>query len=268
MRTLRSVLCALCPVLCALCSVLLPACRGLSPLGQRIPVGTGAFAVVVGEGQDGATDLFALDAGGGEVVRFTFTRDREAAPALHPAGVVVAFLRRDPGTGDSSAAMLVALNLINSSEREATVPAEIGVARRVGWSPDGLRLYVLGDSGVAMTAAPPAPMALAWVDPASADWPAADSATAVLFGTPAFARLETCAKDCISSAAMPWCVVTRNGLKQELGRVVSPFRWGPDSLSYVKESNLVVRPLGGGRERVVEWSRAPARPRDGTYWAP
>ncbi len=251
----------------ALCSVLL-ACRGVSPLGRRIPVGTGAFAVVVGEGADGETDLFALDAGGGEVVQFTFTRGREAAPALHPAGVVVAFLRRDARTGDSGAATLVALNLVNSSEREAAVPAEIGVARRVGWSPDGARLYVLGDSGVAMTAAPPATMALARVDTAGADWPAADSATAVLLGTPAFARLETCAKDCISSAAMPWCVVTPNGLKQELGRVVSPFRWGRDSLSYVKESNLVVRPLSGGRERVMEWSRAPKRPRDGSYWAP
>jgi len=255
-------------VLCALCSVLWSGCRGLSPLGQRIPVGTGPFAVVVGDGANGDADLFALDAGGGDVVQFTFNRAREAAPALHPTGVVVAFLRRDPGTGDSGAAVLVAFNLINSSERETAVPAEIGVARRVGWSPDGGRLYVLGDSGIAMTVAPPAPMALTRVDSSSAEWLAADSATAVLFGTPVFARLETCAKDCISSAAMPWCVVTRGGLKQELGRVVSPFRWGSDSLSYVRDGELVVRPLAGGRERVVKWSRAPLRPRDGAYWAP
>jgi hypothetical protein len=111
-------------------------------------------------------------------------------------------------------------------------------------------------------------MALARVDTTSAGWAEADSATAVLFGSPAFARLETCAKDCISSAAMPWCVVARSGLKTELGRVVSPFRWGADSVSYVEESELVVRPLGGGRSRVVDWSRAPLRPRDGTYWAP
>ena len=253
-------------LLCVLCSV--AGCRGVSPLGERIPVGTGPFAIVVGEGTDNQTDLFAFEASGGEVVRLTFTRGREAAASLHPAGVVVAFLRRDTGAGDSSAASLVALNLINSSEREAPVPGEIGVARRIGWSADGSRIYVLGDSGVAMSAAPPAAMAFARVDTSSADWPAADSATAVLFGTPAFARLETCAKDCISSAAMPWCVVTPSGNKTELGRVVSPFRWGSDSLAYIEGSNLIVRPLGGGKSRVVEWSRTPDKPRDGTYWAP
>jgi hypothetical protein len=119
-----------------------------------------------------------------------------------------------------------------------------------------------------MSAAPPAPMALTLVDTTAVEWPAADSATAVLLGTPVFARLETCAKDCISSAAMPWCVVTPNGLKTELGRVVSPFRWGGDSLAYFDGNDLVVRPLGGGRSRVVEWSRAPSKPRDGSYWAP
>lgn len=259
---------ALYPVLCALCAVLLSACRGVSPLGQRIPVGTAPFVIVAGEGTDGQTDLFALDATGGEVVRLTFTRDRESAVSLHPAGVVVAFLRRDAGAGDSSAAVLVALNLINSSEREAPVPGEIGVARRIGWSGDGSRLFVLGDSGIAASGAPPAPMAFARVDTAGAEWPAADSATAVILGTPAFARLETCAKDCISSAAMPWCVVSANGLKTELGRVVSPFRWGSDSVAYTEGASLVVRPLGGGRSRIVEWSRAPSRPRDGSYWTP
>ena len=80
--------------------------------------------------------------------------------------------------------------------------------------------------------------------------------------------LETCAKDCISSAAKPWCVVTPNGMKTELGRVVSPFRWGSDSLAYVESEKLMVRPLGGGVSRVITWSRPPITPRDGTYWAP
>jgi hypothetical protein len=252
----------------ALCPLLFSGCRGVSPLGQRITVGTDPFAVVVGEGPDRQTDLFALDAEGGEVMRLTFTRAREAGLALHPAGTVVAFLRRDTGVSDSGPASLVALNLINSSEREVAVPAGIGVARRVGWSSDGSRLYVLGDSGIAVSAAPPAARALTRVDTLSAEWPAADSATAVLFGTPAFARLETCAKDCISSAAMPWCVVTPDGKKTDLGRVVSPFRWGSDSLAYTESDKLIVRPLGGGTPRVVPWSRAPERPRDGAYWTP
>ena len=253
----------------ALCALLFaPACRGVSPLGQRIPVGTGPFAIVVGEGPDQQTDLFALDAGGGEVMRLTFTRGRESGLSLHPAGVVVAFIRREAGVSDSGPAALVALNLVNSSEREAPLPSGIGVARRAGWSPDGSRLYVLGDSGIAMSAAPPTPLSFARVDTLSPEWAGADSATAVLFGTPAFARLETCAKDCISSAAMPWCIVTPNGRKTELGRVVSPFRWGSDSLAFVESEKLTVRPLGGGVSRVVTWSRAPLKPRDGTYWTP
>ena len=79
---------SLCSVLGALC--FLAACRGVSPIGQRIPVGTGPFAVLVGEGADQQTDLFAFEPSGGEVVRFTFTRGREAGTAIHPAGVVVA----------------------------------------------------------------------------------------------------------------------------------------------------------------------------------
>ena len=62
--------------------------------------------------------------------------------------------------------------------------------------------------------------------------------------------------------------LTANGLKTELGRVVSPFRWGSDSVAYTEGASLVVRPLGGGRSRIVEWSKAPSRPRDGSYWAP
>ncbi|HEX9894469.1 MAG TPA: hypothetical protein VGA78_11130 [Gemmatimonadales bacterium] len=222
--------------------------------------------VIVGEASDGQTDLFALGAQGGEATRFSFTRMKEYAPALHPAGTVVAFLRRAPGAIDSSPATLVVLNLLNSAERQTALPADIGVPRRIGWSPDGAMLYVLGDVGIAGSAAPPATMTFVPVDTAGPGWAAADTATSVLLGLPVVARVETCARDCISSVAKPWCILTPDGRRQELGRVVTPFRWGTDSLAFFEGDRLLVYPLGGGRPRRMEWTRAPERPRDGSYW--
>ncbi len=247
---------------------LVAACRGVSPLTNRVPVGERPFLVVVGEGPDRQTDLFALPADGGVAVRFTFSPPVEAAPSVHPAGTVVAFLRRPRDAGDSADATLVVMNLINAAERDAPVPRSIGVARRVGWNRAGDSLFVLGDSGLAASAAPPASMMFSPVTFGGNEWAGADTATSILLGEPAFARVETCANDCISSAAMPWCVVTPDGVKQGLGRVVSPLRWGADSLAYVQDDRVVIRPLGPGRARVLEWTRAPARPRDGTYWEP
>lgn len=231
-------------------------------------MGEEAFAVIVGEGPDGQTDLFALPPQGGEAVRLTFNRPREGAPSLHPSGTAIAFLRRPPGTTDSAPATLVLMNLVNSAERTADLPVAIGIPRRIGWARDGGAVFVLGDSGVARSPAPPAPLAFTLVEVLGPGWAEADTATSVLLGEPAFARVETCARDCITSAAMPWCVVTPDGKRQELGRIVSPFRWGADSLAYVENGALMIRPLGGGVARRGEWSRGPERPREGTYWEP
>lgn len=248
--------------------LLLSACQGLSPIGSRIDVGAEPFAVIVGEGPDGQTDLFALPPDGGQAVRLTFTRPREGAPSLHPAGGAIAFLRRPAGTTDSAPAMLVLMNLVNSAERQTALPATIGIPRRIGWSRDGSVVFVLGDSGVARSPAPPQPFDWTPVEVLGPGWAEADTATSVLLGDPPFARVETCARDCITSAAMPWCVVTPDGKRQELGRIVSPFRWGPDSLAYVEGGVLLIRPLAGGRPRRGEWDRMPARPTEGTYWVP
>ncbi|HET9514709.1 MAG TPA: hypothetical protein VFO95_12335 [Gemmatimonadales bacterium] len=254
--------------ICTLQSVLLLSGCGLSPLTNKIEIGQEPFIVLVGESPDGQTDLFALRTAGGEAVRFTFTRMKEYAPAIHPTGAALAYLRRPAQAIDSSPATLVVLNLINSSERLAELPAGIGVPRRIGWSRDGTGLYVLGDLGIAAADAPPAAMAFAAVDTGSAGWIPADSATSILVGEPPIARIETCAKDCISSAALPWCVISPDGRRTELGRVVTPFRWGSDSLAFFQGEELLLYALAGGRPRRMEWNRAPKRPRDGSYWEP
>ena len=240
----------------------------LSPLANKIPIGEVPIVVLAGDGAGGQSDLYALRADGGEVVRLTFTRLKEYAPAFHPGGAALAYLRRPEGAIDSSPARLVVLNLVNLAERDVALPDTIGVPRRIGWGEGGATLYVLGDIGIARSPAPPSEMHFVPVDTAASGWATADSATSVLLGTPPIARVVTCAKDCISSAAKPWCVVTSDGQRQELGRVVTPLRWGSDSLAFIEGDRLLVYPLGGGRARRMDWSRAPEKPRDATYWEP
>jgi hypothetical protein len=252
-------------LLCTL--VALGACRGISPLTNKIEVGSDPFLVMVGEGADRQTDLYAVSAGGGEVTRLTFTRDSESAPTLDPSGVAIAFLRSRPG-GGSSRTWLVVMNLINSAEREHEVPGSLGKPRHLGWSRDGRTIYLSGDSGFAATPAPPAALAVQRLDSTDARIPAADSAVSVLLGDPPSARVENCATDCISTAAAKQCVVAATGERQDLGAGVrSPLRWGSDSLAYFEGDDLVVRPLGGGRPRRVAWVRPPAQAREATYWS-
>lgn len=246
----------------------LAACRGMSPLTNKIEVGAEPFVVMVGESQDVQTDLFAVSAGGGEVTRLTFTRGAESAPALDPSGSAVAFLRRRPGQPEGTA-WLVVMNLVNSAEREAMVPVALGTARRIGWSRDGRTLYLRADSGSALTPAPPAAMTLQALDSSDARRAEADSALTILLGDPPMARVESCALDCISAASGKQCVVSATGERQELGPTVrSPIRWGSDSLGYLEDDQLMVRPLAGGRPRRVMWVRSPKQVRELAYWGP
>jgi hypothetical protein len=246
--------------------VALLGCQGVSPLTNQIAVGEEPFLVLVATGRDNQVDLFAGSPGGGVVTRLTFTRDRESSPAVHPAGTAVAFLRRAPSPTDSTT-WLVVMNLVNAAEREAEVPAEIGAARRVGWSHDGSRLYVSGTYGFAVSPAPPAALAPVSLAPGDPGIPAADSATSVLLGSPPIARIESCAIDCITSVAQRVCAVTRAGERQDLGAGVRwPFRWGADSMGYFEGGQLMVRPLAGGKARRIAWTGVPENPGDASYW--
>jgi hypothetical protein len=80
--------------------------------------------------------------------------------------------------------------------------------------------------------------------------------------------VETCARDCITAAAKPWCVVSPDGTRQELGRVITPFRWGSDSLAWFEADRLLVYGMAGGRPRRIEWTSELRQPREGSYWKP
>ncbi|MGH7579710.1 MAG: hypothetical protein ACREM9_06020, partial [Gemmatimonadales bacterium] len=97
---------------------------------------------------------------------------------------------------------------------------------------------------------------------APAERPAADSALAVLLGAPAFARVVPCA------SPEDLCVAGDTGSLELLARGArDPARWGADSVAYLQGDRLVVRPVGPGRARSVEWSGVPARPRHFSMFA-
>jgi hypothetical protein len=224
----------------------------VTPLSNRIQVGEEAFVIGVGEGRDGATDLFAAPAGGGGFVRLTFTRAEERKPRLSPAGTAVAFLRRN-GTGADAGWSLVILDLRTNAERRASLPQGAS-AERIGWTPDGQvvlaagRLYRMAEAAGDPVLAPVP----------DTETPAADSLTRELLGTPAVARVESCGTGS--------CVRTAAGELDSLGTgVTDAIRWGADSLGYFTTRGFQIRPLAGGASRRPAWSNAPAGLRELTY---
>ena len=235
-----------------LTSVLLSGCA-VTPLSNRIQVGEEAFVVGVGEGRDGATDLFAAPASGGAFVRFTFTRAEERMPRLSPAGTAVAFLRRN-GTGDGAGWSLVILDLRTNAERRAALPPGATV-ERIGWTGDG-RSVVLAAGRLYRLSEPNGEAVLAPVP--GAEVPAADSLTRELLGAPAAAVVEPCGAGS--------CVRTAGGETDSLGTgVTGAIRWGADSLGYFTSRGFQVRPLAGGASRRPDWSNPPGALRQLSY---
>ena len=136
----------------------------------------------VADGEDGKGDLYASPPEGGKAFQITFTRVYERAPALSPDGSILAFLR-SRGTGDSSGASLVILNLLNGAERRTDAPAG---ANAVEWSADGGLLLVRTDSNILSTPAPPLPLALTPVPPSAQ--PKSDSLFRAILGDPPLGR--------------------------------------------------------------------------------
>jgi len=221
-------------------------------------VGRDAYLVFVGDGPGGPADLFGVRADGGPVFQITYSAVPEAAPALSPDGGVVAFLRGS-STADPRPAKIWVLNLLSGAEREDQLPRGAGQPTAVGWSKDGRGLYVRVDTTVFGLVAPPASGEGQVV--AGAERAEADSSFAVLLGQPAFGRVVPCATDL--------CVQTPNGGPPTpfASNAHDAVRWGTDSVGYVSGPDLIVRPVGPGRPRRVEWSGAPARIRGLTFFS-
>lgn len=221
------------------------ACRvSLSPLQNRIGVGTESYLIFTARGEGGQGDLYAASGSGGPVFPVTFTRVHETAPALSPDGLMLAYLRGRTAE-DSAGFRIWVMNLLNGNEREIPRPGG-GHPSHLGWSSDGRTLFIRTSSGDFQTPAPPARPDLQPADPA-----AAARALSVVLGDPVFARVVPC-----DSAGL--CVETPGGNRSVLtADGAHPVRWGPDSVGYFVGSIFVVRPLGAGQAREVEWQKMP-----------
>jgi hypothetical protein len=240
----------------SLFTLFLVACGGISPLRGHAVVGRDAYLVLVGDGPAGQADLFAVRADGGPVFPLTYSSVPERAPALSPNGGTVAFLRGHTPADPHPGAVWV-LNLLSGGERELQLPREAPPADQVGWSADGRSLYVRAGRLTYRLAAPPA---LPTPRPVSGrEWFTAESSFAVLLGEPVFARVLPCAGEL--------CVQDRSGVPAPLAPGArAAVRWGPDSVAYLLGQDLIVRPVGPGHARAVQWSGAPGRARDLTFF--
>jgi len=247
------------PLLAIVAGLVLAACeRGFLPLGGRFEIGRDPMVIFVGGDAPAGGDLYALQADGGGAVPITFSVVGEMRPSLSPGGGQVAFLRGGTLT-DTLPASVWVLNLANGAERQVSLPLDAGRPEQVGWSEDGAALVVRTAGGVYRAPAPPAQGEVrALAGPARA---AAESSLAVLLGNPAFARVVPC------DDPADICVTGDSGAPALLARRAGEAaRWGDDSVAYLAGGRLVVRPVGPGRPRVVDWSGVPPRPRQLTVF--
>jgi hypothetical protein len=227
----------------------------VTPLTNKISVGQEPFVIVVGEAPDGNTDLFAASASGGSFFRFTYNRPVEDLPRLAPDGKRVAFIRRQTKEAVNSTELVV-FDLTTAGETRLPLPEVAWNVERLGWSPDGTRLFVSAGRSF-VTPAPPARMGLAPVSPDSAA--AADTLTAEALGRPPYALVRRCPTG-------EACILAGTETTSLGGGVTEAIRWGPDSLAYVRNGQLTVRPLRGGHQRVPAWVDAPRNLRSPTFY--
>lgn len=227
----------------------------MSPVQNRLAPGQEPFAVFVATGEAGVGDLFAVRADGGTTFPITYTRVREMAPALSPLGTDVAFIREGVRDNPSSRRVVV-MNLLNGGER--IIPALNAPPDVVAWSNDAATLFIRAGGATLAAAAPPAAPGTRSLD--AAETGGADSAFAVLVGTPAFARIIDCPEGGV-------CVVQPDGARSLFsadGR--GPARWGSDSVGYFVGAAFFVRPLGPGRMRELRLTPPRLDPREMTFF--
>lgn len=226
----------------------------MPPLRGEMEVGKDPYVVFVAEGS-GGSDLYAARPEGGVTIALTFSPVAESAPVLAPDGGSVAFLR----SAGAEPPTVWLMNLLSGAERELLFPQGAGAAPRgLGWSRDGRALHVETDAGLWAFAVPPTGEPAAPVRDRLAD---ADSALGIFLGDPIFARAEPC--DTIPGAL---CAVAGESESVMARDAAHAARWGSDSVAYVREGVIEVRPLGPGRPRRVEFT--PSRPVTGglTYF--
>lgn len=224
----------------------------VTPLTGKITPGDEAFLIVVGEGDDGTTDLFAAPANGGAFYRLTYSRPVETAPAIGPDGRRVAFLRQYQDRKTE----LVVLDL--GSMSEVRMPVSLGLDHaRLGWSERGDSIAVGSESRLwiaALSAAQRTAQAVPALDSARVD-----SLTRQRLGSPVFAVITGC------RATPGWCATSASGETALAANAGDPFRWGPDAVAYLAEGRVEVRPLGGGATRSISWKDPPRNLRQPTY---
>lgn len=240
--------------------LLLAACEStFLPLRGKLAVGRDPMVVFVGGDGPAGGDLYALSTAGGRAIPITFSTVGEMRPALSPDGGEVAFLRAG-SLSDPTAASVWVMNLMNGAERQVELPEDAGAPEQVGWTDGGGSLVMRAGGRLYGAEAPPATGAATPL--VGAERAAAESALAVLLGRPAFARAVPCANP------EDLCVVGDTGAPALFARGArEPARWGDDSVAYLEGDRLVVRPLGAGRARRVEWSAVPPRPRQPSVFA-
>ncbi|MHB1330121.1 MAG: TolB family protein [Gemmatimonadales bacterium] len=228
----------------------------ITPISSRIEVGDEPFALVVGEGKDGSTDLFAVPAAGGTFRQLTFTRVAEGLPRVSPAASLVAFTRmRDSLTSD-----VVVMHLRHGTEQRGSLGDDAGTIEALGWSSGSDTVVVRTDRGV-WSAAIGSKLTFQRAAAEAAD--RLDSLTYEWVGDDRFGAIRPCQK---ADQPLQPCVITAAGDTTLLGTdITSPIRWGSDALAYFRGKNFEVRPLAGGHARVPTWVSAPGNPRQPTH---
>jgi hypothetical protein len=238
-------------------ALLLAGCGGsLPPLRGHIEVGTDPFVVFVGGTSRAGGDLYAVPGSGGAAIPVTFTAVGEMRPALAPNGGAVAFLRGG-SLRDSTPASVWVMNLLSGAEREIPLPRGAGRPARVGWGAGGDELVIEAGGRLYRSPAPPGETEARPVPEAGRA--RAESALAVLVGRPAFARVVRCAE------RGDLCVQADTGAPGLLARsAAAAARYGDDSVLVLIGRDLLVRPVGPGHARRIEWSGLPPAPREPT----
>lgn len=235
----------------AMAAVLAAACGTPSPLSRELDVGRDAYAVFVGDAR-GGTDLYAVPGRGGQAIPLSYSPVNELAPAMAPDGGTLAFLREAP----SGTRSVWVMNLLSGAEREVSLPDSVAPPERVAWSSDGRTIYVRTVAGGVWQAAAPPARSDSRIIPAG---PETDSAFAVLLGDPVFAEVGRCSAPGEHTAI---CVITPDGEAPLAAGAAEAARWGRDSVAYLADGELMVRPLGPGKVRPVEMDQVPARIRE------